>query len=337
MMLIIYAFPILFSCFLHRLPQKHQATIILRSPHSPCNIATHMNDFIVGLNLKQEVIRGRTLLVLVVDGGADFNVNHTVNEFYYARLFKECNLDAMIVTSYCPGDSAFNPIERVWSPCTQALTSVYLPAVLEGETRPPCAQAGLSTEEKMAKEHTVFNTAMELINHRYWKDITFGGKEITTKVKASGSAEHPYSCAEYREVHKSLTSSATQLKANEPVYEEFRFTSKHMDRRIGMAIFSKCVDPTDCIHCETHPTKHVDMLKSVKDLPSPKPSIDFPGHFMSLIEALESERELACEHLPKFQEKNLGRCPVLSCKYVFTSQKDKTDHRLKSHSARPSH
>ncbi|XP_033648119.1 uncharacterized protein LOC117307468 [Asterias rubens] len=201
------------------LPQKDQATIVLRSPHSPCNIATHMND-IVRLALKDEVKNGKSLLVLLVDGGADFNVNHTVNEFYYGRLFRECNLDALIVTSYCPGESALNPIERVWSPCTQALTSVYLPATLEGESRPPCAQSTLPPEQRRAKEHRVFNNAMGLIKERYWAHITYAGKCIDTLVQKSGAPEEPYSVDEYATVHAAISGSAKALKQETALYKK---------------------------------------------------------------------------------------------------------------------
>ena len=193
---------------------------------------------------------------------------------------------ALVVTSYCPGDSALNPVERLWSPCTQALKSVYLPAVLEGETRPPCAQAGLSLDEKIAKEHNVFNAAMDSIQQRYWAYTTFSGRPICTVVKKSGEPEQPYPSTEYRAIHKTISSSATHLKANKPTYDEYKFACKHLDRRIGMSIFSKCVSPTDCLHCTANPAKAAEMLDAVKNFPSPKPSTHFPGHFMSLIEAL---------------------------------------------------
>ena len=106
---------------------------------------------------------GHSLLVLLADGGPDFNVNRVVNEMYYGHLFKQCKLDALLVTSYCPGHSALNPVERLWSPCTRALTSVSIPANLPREL-PPCQQRQLSTDERVAKKKTVFNNAISPVS-----------------------------------------------------------------------------------------------------------------------------------------------------------------------------
>ena len=108
---------------------------------------------------------------------------------------------------------------------------------------------------------------------------------------------------------------------------------RHLDRRIGMSIFAKCTR-ADCEHCSAHPPTAMEMVEAVKGFPSPTPSVDFPGHFMSMIEALVAPREPNCEHLPKFQEKGLGRCQIDGCKYVFTSLADQTDHRRKVHPSR---
>ncbi|XP_038075706.1 uncharacterized protein LOC119743388 [Patiria miniata] len=120
----------------YELPRRSRATIINRSPQNPCHVSTHMNDMIKHLKVAEEVAKGHSLLVLIADGGPDFNVNHAVNEIYYGRLFKQCKLDALIATSYCPGHSALNPVERLWAPCTRALTSTSIPAALPGELPP---------------------------------------------------------------------------------------------------------------------------------------------------------------------------------------------------------
>ncbi|XP_041466647.1 uncharacterized protein LOC121417130 [Lytechinus variegatus] len=92
------------------LPENHKATVVLRSPHSETNIASHLNDL---TTLMRE---DKRMLLLLVDGSPDFSPNHATNIFHYGRFFKDSRLDALIVTTYCPGDSAYNPIEHVLGP-----------------------------------------------------------------------------------------------------------------------------------------------------------------------------------------------------------------------------
>ena len=146
----------------------------------------------------------------------DFNVNHVVNEMFYGCLFKQCKLDALLVTSYCPGHSALNPVERLWSPCTQALKSSSIPANLPGEL-PPCQQRQLSADEHVAKEKTVFDNAMARINH-YWENTKYADKRIAIP---SGSDEGPFK--DFGQVHAVVSTSATRLREDCAVCDEFKF------------------------------------------------------------------------------------------------------------------
>ena len=119
----------------------------------------------------------------MVDGGPDFNPNFSINSLYYGSFFFEQNLDALVVTQYCPGYSAFNPVEHLWAPCTQTLTSVYLPNVLPGESIPPCRQTGIDATTRLNKEHVVFNAAMAKVKDTYWKDLQFAGHRVTIEVE----------------------------------------------------------------------------------------------------------------------------------------------------------
>ena len=317
-----------FCIFIYRFPARRKATIVNRSPHNPCHVSSHMNDLINVLNVGGQVRQGRSLLVLIADGGPDFNVNHVVNEMYYGRLFKQCKLDALVATSYCPGHSALNPVERLWAPCTRALTSASIPAALPGE-RPPCHQSGLTKEAKLSKEKAIFNKAMADIE-KYWATTTYAGKPIHITSILSGADDTPFN--DFSRVHAAVSSSATRLREDAAVYNEFRFTMRHMDRRIGMVIFAKCTDPA-CQHCSSNPPVSEEMLQCVRNFPTPKPSSSHPGHFLTFIDALHQPRDRPCEHMPLFQEKSLGRCEA-GCKYVFTSRKDKDDHRKKVHPRR---
>ncbi|XP_071478062.1 uncharacterized protein [Diadema antillarum] len=312
-----------------KMPEKSRATVILRSPHSANNVASHMSDMARHLRVADQVASGKRALVLLVDGGPDFNPNHAVNQFFYSRFFHHMNLDAMVVTSYASGDSALNPVEHVWAPCTRALTGVYLPATLPGETCPPHRQR-LSAEEKLAKENAVFDAAMSRIKDSYWRNVQFTGKDITVVVEPSGAPPQPYG-EDFATVKEVINGSGRRLRQSD-LSHEYSFMAQHMDKRIGMVIFTKC-DERNCEHCRNNPPLlSSDDMQLLRNFPTPKPSEDFPGHFATFLEVIATPNSAApCEHMPQFQMKGLGRCQRDGCRYVFTSQKDMGDHRQKVH------
>ncbi|XP_071494954.1 uncharacterized protein [Diadema antillarum] len=264
--------------------------IVLCAPHSTIKISSHLNDMADHLDVGGQVTTGKHALFLVADGGPDFNINHATNWFYYGRLFREMNLDALVVTSFCPGDSAMNPIEHLWAPCTRRLTSVALPSSLPDETLPP-SQQRLQPKDRLQKEHRVFNLAMERIQHSYWKDLTFAGNPVTVVMEESVG---------------------------------------HMDKRIGMAIFTKCKEPL-CRHCRDRPSSiSAEEMDHLRNFPSPTPSLTHEGHFKTFIESLnEGTRSLPCQHMQAFTVKQLGRCSEGSCRYVYGSKEDQDEHSRK--------
>ncbi|XP_072168657.1 uncharacterized protein [Diadema setosum] len=310
----------------YRIPEKSTSTIVLRGPHSTINVSSHLHDMADHLDVGGQVTRGKHALFLVADGGPDFNVNHATNWFFYGRFFREMNLDALVVTSFCPGDSAMNPIEHLWAPCTRRLTGVALPSSLPGEMLPP-SQQRLEPEDRLLKEHRVFNLAMDRIKNSYWKDLTFAGNPVTVVVEESGAGHGRYG-ADYQEVKQALGGSARQLRSS-GLNDEYQFVVGHMDKRIGMAIFTKCKKPS-CGHCRDHPPSlSAEEMDHLRKFPSPAPSLTHEGHFKTFIESHEGTRSLPCQHMPAFTAKQLGRCSEGSCRYVFGSKKDRDDHRRK--------
>ncbi|XP_022111577.1 uncharacterized protein LOC110990782 [Acanthaster planci] len=111
-------------------PEVGPSFLVNRGPHDEVTIETHIGDV---LQMVHSMVAARkTILVLIVDGGCDYNINHPAKEIFYGRLFRDTNLDGLVVTSYCPGHSSLNPIERLWGQVTKALSSVYLFDTLPG-------------------------------------------------------------------------------------------------------------------------------------------------------------------------------------------------------------
>lgn len=58
-------------------------------------------------------LAGRKHLILVVDNGPDWRMEHA-NVMSYGRLFKRLKLDRLTIVHYSPYHSRFNFIERRW-------------------------------------------------------------------------------------------------------------------------------------------------------------------------------------------------------------------------------
>jgi hypothetical protein len=144
---------------LHRLhfkvPRTGPLTVFNRaSPFHSITSVCHASDLSSLLQpLKQQ---GKFVVSLVVDGG------FLINFVSYERLWLDEDLDALIVTSHAPGQSAFNCIEHAWSPLSRWLAGVTFPVNLPDET-PPCQQH-LAGNEQRAKEALVFDAAIECLN-----------------------------------------------------------------------------------------------------------------------------------------------------------------------------
>ncbi|XP_038060450.1 uncharacterized protein LOC119741815 [Patiria miniata] len=310
------------------LPKTIGMTVINRGPSEPCTIEAHANDLMgFSTELKDD---GKTIVVLIVDGGPDYNVNHETKEVYYSRIFKQLNLDGMIITSYCPGFSRRNPIEHVWSPLTRLLTSVYLDDTLPGENKPPCHQTELSAGERKQKEYKVFDKAMDNLAG-YWENATFAGHPVKVQNIPSGTPNAPFN--DYDEARAIINGSYSGLVNSPGIKAEVDFAHMHMDRRIGMLLFSKCHSEL-CVHCNENPIRDISAWGCIRTFPSPVPSPHTEGHFRTFHEALQTERCAPDEYLPRYIEGGLGRCDKCPLPYVYTSKTNKINHLRKVHPLR---
>lgn len=278
--------------------------------------------------IRKRVSEGVKLLVIISDGGADFNPNFLINQVYLSRLFRKTGLQSMLVTTYCPGHSALNPIEHLWAPLTQALVGVYLPDILPGEDQPPCKQSGLAPEEKENKEKRVFDIAMKALA-MYWRNVNFASIPPSINVVPCGQ-EKDAEWNEYNRVHTAVSGALYKMRACPDVEDELSFLSSHMDRRIGTLVFTKC--NSACGFC-VDSANDDQLLSLMKSFPSPAPSNVLDGHFATFIESLSLPRCQTDEHMPAVLEKNLGKCNHCY-NFMFTSKKNKDDHKRLFHSTR---
>lgn len=127
-------------------PCTGPATVTVRlSRFYSSSIQTHANDVKPLLEVAKN--QGKTIVITIVDGGPDWNTGSIVNALFFMRLWRDCNLDMLVATSFAARYSAYNPIEHLWSPLSKRLTSVRLSAVDGEDSLPPCRISGISTRE----------------------------------------------------------------------------------------------------------------------------------------------------------------------------------------------
>ena len=98
--------------------------------------------------------------------------------YFYGKFWMKTKLDAFGVGSGGGGYSAFNPIERSWSPVSKVLSGTYLSDKLPGESKAPINQSGLTADERADKEHKVFDNAMRHAAKLWNNDFTIAGHRV---------------------------------------------------------------------------------------------------------------------------------------------------------------
>lgn len=138
-------------------------------------LKSHANDFLPLMG--KAVKNGQTCNICVVDNGPDMNPASYKNELYIERLWLDSVADIVRFISYTAGQSGYNVIEHTWSPLSNYLTSVTLPAVLPGEEKPPSKQTYLSKDEKAIKEKQMLDIACITFG-RYCSNCSFDGHTV---------------------------------------------------------------------------------------------------------------------------------------------------------------
>ena len=92
-------------------------------------------------------------------------------------------MDILLVLTYAARYSAFNPIEHLWSPLSNALAGVVLSSCVPDESLPPAKQSTKTQtpEERRSKEKIVFDNAMSTCSS-HWKNMTFDNFPINVHI-----------------------------------------------------------------------------------------------------------------------------------------------------------
>ena len=296
---------------------------------------THVNDLLpIAQNMALE---GRSALTLLVDGGPDWNTGSLLNTLSFFRLWRDADLDMLVVCSYAAKYSAYNPIEHMWSPLSKKLSGVRFSSKAGDDEKPPCQLSGLTADEKRLKEAEVFDAAIADLCSTHWKDATFDNFECSP-VPVSCIDDLPlHTYSDHEDVHSFLVSSLRDIRAGK-FKMEMEAMHTHVKRYRNEVIFLKCPEP-GCPHCSEHPVRAKKLFKFLRErdmkMFSPVASTRFEGHYCTFMEMCDKNPEelpIGDTGMPSAANSSLGKCPC--CPYfTFLSKTEKERHMKVFHPA----
>ncbi|KAJ8040034.1 hypothetical protein HOLleu_14220 [Holothuria leucospilota] len=189
--------------------------------------------------------------------------------------------------------------------------------------------SNLTAEERRTKEAIVFDSAMGRLSE-YWHGAQFDSHPVTVYSEKCTEVDRPFN--DYIDVHGALkTATRKKLKGtNDALQAEIDFLARHSDRRIGELTMLKCED-TNCDHCSgSVPSSALLKVRLHGGMPTPVTDTSIckegDSHYFTYSQAIRRQFQPPDEEMVIFQLKELGKCDVKGCRYVFASKKDLAQH-----------
>ena len=155
------------------------AIYIRSGKHDSSSAATHAADFeaLKTVPAFQSVMctdEGlvKPVVIITADGGPDENARFPKTLAAAYRTFRDNNLDAIFVTCYAPGHSAYNAVERRMAPLSRELSGLILPHEHYGSH---LDRSGKTCDEELEKAN--FQKAGEVLAE-VWSSSVIDGYDV---------------------------------------------------------------------------------------------------------------------------------------------------------------
>ena len=273
----------------------------------------HVNDlFPIFL---ESIKKKKSVLFLISDDGPDYNPNSVKNLLLYARLFKKTKVNMFGITSYAAGWSALNPIEHLWSKCSNKLTSVHLDSSVREDGIPPCKDTSINKDERKSQEKILLERGAKDIS-AYWSELTFDGHAVVP-IPVDCDGRPGDFLKDATDICNFLGAGIRDIKSNKhkEVLKLFKFAAKHVDRRKNEITFRKCqfFNKTPCNFCQHNPPTAENVLGNLEktngQMYEPTNSASDEDHYLTFLEMFHAENKSNFskpnEHLPS---KSIGKC-----------------------------
>ena len=279
--------------------------------HKDCAL-THYEDL---CTILRPLTEKKKALVLVVDNGPDWHKNSAKTFLAMGRLWKDLKLDYLLLVSYAPGDSKFNPIEHAWAPITIWWSGLVLPAPADQETE------------------TVMDNAMQTLQASLRAKKYDGFGITTTYVPCNTSQDNI--CREEAAIDQLSNGSLKAIKADtklQDLKKEYQLYNCHAVSRTYALEYRRC-QSADCQHCTSFKptaTNALALLHKTHHLFTPVLCEEHPEHystFMDLVGNAMTNKQLLRpdEGIPS-KGNNTAWCTCAGCNKVFQSHADVQRH-----------
>ncbi|CAF2700166.1 unnamed protein product [Rotaria sp. Silwood2] len=259
----------------------------------------------------------RSVLTIISDNGPDWKTDSMANIYNFGRFWEENKLDALIWVSYAPGNSRYNPIERMFSHLTDLIANVII------DLDPTFSNIN----------HQLDSALIEL--NKYWHTKKYDKFKIDCRSVFSVNGN---SFDGHQELKDTLLKSSIKHIMNEE-NDNIRFNLqlylRHCVRSSYYVSFIKCTDST-CVHCSRHPVrakKTIELLRSCGNyLPWPQMTLHKYHYdtFLQRTYALLAGENNAVpdQQLPSGPTKHCSACKL---PYIFSSKADEERHMMWIH------
>jgi hypothetical protein len=283
------------------------------------NAATHCNDIFDILQSYGEDKRPK-ILGLLCDNGPDFNPASWIVVYFMGQLWKDMNLDQLIICSYAPHSSKYNPIELAWGTLSQALAQITLVSDHE-------KYDFKRNEDDLKRMFTQAQGELQDI----WTKALYAGKPISCKNVGPNCPENPYHY--YDQIKEFLKQNKED---NDSIYmSQMEFLLSHCIKRRYYLHFKKCED-MNCPHCSSQPIRNLEAMDFLQkfeyQLPIPTfmPNSYSGEHYPSLLDFLndESLQTAFTQSMKDYIKKGKEDDKLCKkCSWFFESQADSKKHR----------
>ncbi|CAF3982317.1 unnamed protein product [Rotaria sordida] len=259
----------------------------------------------------------RSVLTIISDNGPDWKTDCIANIYNFGRFWEENKLDALIWVSYAPGNSRYNPIERMFSHLTDLIANVII------DLDPTFSNIN----------HQLDSALVEL--NKYWHNKKYDKFKIDCRPVFSVNG---YSFDGHQELKDKLMKSSIKHIMNEE-NDNIRFNLqlylRHCVRSSYYVSFIKCTDST-CVHCSRHPVRAKKTIKLLRSsgnyLPWPQMTLN-KYHYDTFLQRTHAilageKNTVPDQQLPSGPTKLCSACKL---PYIFSSKADEERHMMWIH------
>ena len=294
----------------------------------------HLNDLRGYIDMSTTSSNKKSVVVLC-DNGPDWSKSSLKTMLCMGRLWRDLELDCLLILSFAPGDSKYNMIEHAWAPVTRWLSQLVTRDTLPEDTPP--LQHKLPNEVLKQKEVKLFNLGASHIKGCL-NDRTYDGHAVTCEyVSADNNDSQYYQDEDIINIFAKACRRDIKTKPGlADMQREVRMLSMHCAQGMYSLEYIRCTDAA-CSHCSAlGPERSPKTLKLLRECQGhvfvPVWSTTHEGHYSTFLEQMHSTGANIIPldtGLPSHPE--IERCMETGCHKTFHSNADRKRHMFLVH------